>query len=71
MDREELNEWIRQGPIHITMNSGDKVDILNREMVTVSSMTAVVLVKGEDGKFRHHVYPLVTMSRVEQLEPTS
>ena len=71
MDREELNEWIRQGPIRITMNSGDKVDILNREMVTVSSISAVVLVRGADGKYRHHIYPLVTMSKVEQLEPAT
>jgi hypothetical protein len=53
------------------MNSGDTVDILNREMALVSSMTAVVLVKGEDGKYRHHVYPLVTMSKIEQLEPAT
>jgi len=71
MDREELNDWIRQGPIRITMNSGDTVDILQREMVTVGSMAAAVLVKGEDGKYRHHLYPLVTMSKVEQLEPAS
>lgn len=69
MDRDELNEWIRTGPIRITMNGGDTVDILNREMVIVSSMSAVVLVRGEDGKYRHHVYPLVAMSKVEQLEP--
>ncbi|MDV6034050.1 MAG: hypothetical protein F9B45_28945 [Phycisphaera sp. RhM] len=68
MDREELNDWIRQGPIRITMNSGDTVDILNREMVTVGSMTAVVLVRGENGKYRHHVHPLLTMSKIEQLE---
>jgi hypothetical protein len=71
MDREELNDWIRQGPIRITMNSGDTVDILNRDMVSVSSMAAAVLVKGDDGKYRHHLYPLVTMSKVEQLEPAS
>ena len=71
MDREELNQWIRQGPIRITMNSGDKIDITNREFVTVSSMTAVVLVRGDDGEYRHHVYPLVAMSKIEQLEPAS
>jgi len=71
MDRDELNDWIRSGPIKITMNSGDTVEIRNREMVTVSSMAAVVLVKGDDGKYRHEVYPLVTMSKVEQLEPTN
>lgn len=71
MDREELNDWIRQGPIRITMNSGDQVEILQREMVTVSSMTAVVLVKGDDGRYRHHVLPLVAMSKIEQLEPSN
>ena len=71
MDREVLNDWIRLGPVRITMNSGDIVDIVHREMVTVSSMSAVVLVRGDDGKYRHHVYPLVTMSKVEQLEPAS
>lgn len=71
MDREELNEWIRSGPIRITMNSGDTVDITNPELVTVSSMAAVVLVKCEDAKYRHHIYPLVAMSKIEQLEPAS
>ncbi|QDV84556.1 hypothetical protein [Planctomycetes bacterium TBK1r] len=68
MDREERNDRMRQGPIRITLNSGDTADILSREMVTVGSMTAVVLVRGEDGQYRHHVYPLVTMSKIEQLE---
>ena len=36
MDRKELNDWIRLGPIRITMNSGNTVDITNRELVTVS-----------------------------------
>ncbi len=71
MDREELNQWIRQGPIRITMNSGDTIDITNREFVTVSSTATVVLVRDDDGKYRHHVYPLVTMSKIEQLEPAS
>lgn len=71
MDREELNEWIRSGPIRITMNSGDTVDITNPELVTVSSMAAVVLVKCENAKYRHHIYPLVAMSKIEQLEPAS
>jgi hypothetical protein len=30
---------------------------------------AVVLVKFADDKYRHQVFPLVTMSKVEQLEP--
>lgn len=71
MDREELKEWIRLGPIRITMNSGDFAHITNRELVTVSSMAAAVLVRREDGRYRHNVYPFVSMSKVEQLEPAS
>lgn len=50
MDREEIYEWSRLGPIRITMNSGGTVDIINRELVTVSSMAAVVLVRCEDDR---------------------
>ncbi len=71
MDRDELNQWIRQGPIRITINSGDTIDTTNREFVTVSSTATVVLVRDDDGKYRHQVYPLVTMSKIEQLEPAS
>jgi hypothetical protein len=71
MDKEELDRWIRLGPIRITMNSGDTVEIRNREFVTVSSIAAVVLVKCDDGKYRHQIYPLVTMSRIDQLEPAA
>lgn len=71
MDHKELNRWIRQGPVRITMNSGDTVDIINPEMVIVSSMTAVVLVRCDDGKYRHKIFPLVAMSKIEQLEPAS
>jgi diaminopimelate decarboxylase len=48
MDREELNEWIRLGPICITMNSFDTVDITNRELVTAGSMVSIVLVRCEN-----------------------
>jgi hypothetical protein len=58
-------------PIGTDSHHGDTIDITNRELVTVSSMPAVVLVRCEDGKYRHHVYPLVNMSKIEQLEPTS
>jgi hypothetical protein len=56
------------GPIRITINSGDTVDITNRELVTVSSMAAVILVRCEDEKYSHHVYPLVTMSKIDRCE---
>lgn len=38
MDREGLNEWIRSGPIRITTNRGDTVDITNPELVAMSQI---------------------------------
>ena len=71
MDREKFNEWVRSGPIRITKNSGDTIDITDPELVTVSSMAAVVLVRCEYGNYRHRVDPLVAMSKMEQREPAS
>lgn len=68
MDREELMNLIRRGPVRITMNSGDTVVIESLETCVVSSMSADVLVKGDDGQLRTHFYPLVTMSKVELLD---
>lgn len=68
MDREELMSLIHRGPVRITMNSGDTVVIESLETCMVSSMSADVLVKGDDGKLRTHFYPLVTISTVELLD---
>ncbi len=67
MDREELIEVMRQGPIRITMNSGDTVEITNREMALVTPMSVIALVKSDDGKLRTRFYPLVAISMVESL----
>ncbi len=72
MDREELLQLLRLGPIRLTMNSGDTVDIPNRETAVISSMSANVLVKSaDDGKWRTHIYPLVTISKAESLSPAN
>ena len=46
-DREELNEWIRLGTIRFTMISGDTVDFTSRELVKVSTVAVVGLVRCE------------------------
>lgn len=68
MDREELNKLIARGPIRIRMNDGQVYDVPNREFVSFSDISAAVLYRGEDGKWRHTHLPLVTMSGVEAVE---
>lgn len=69
MDREEMMALIRKGPIRITVNDGSTYDVPNMECCLVSQISISVLVKsGEDGKWRQHHLPLVTIAGVEELQ---
>lgn len=67
MDRLELNALIHEGPIRITMNDGRSFDIERPEMASVSDISAAVLYRAADGKYRHVHLPLVTMTSVEPI----
>lgn len=67
MDREELNNLLRQGPCRIRMNDGRDYTVDNMQMASVSDIAAAVLYRSEDGKLRHVHLPLVTMTAVEPL----
>ena len=68
MDREELTELIRQGPVRIKMNNGDSFDVESSEFASVSDIAAAVLVRDEeDGKLRHKHLSLVCIGSVEPL----
>lgn len=66
MDRDELLAMIETGPITIRMNDGRAYEVPDRQYILVGSMSAVVLHKSDDGKWRNITLPLVTMSGVEQ-----
>lgn len=68
MDREELMDLLRSGPTLIRMNDGREYLVENLEWVTVSTMAAHVLRRGEDGKLRAVILPLVTMTSAENVE---
>jgi hypothetical protein len=68
MDREELTALIKSGPILVRMNDGHEYHIDGPEFATVSDISAAVLYRGADGKYRHIHLPLVTMSGVELLQ---
>lgn len=71
MDREELNLMIREGPVRITMNSGQVFEIPNSEFAIVSDISAYVLVRSEGGKLIAARLPLVTISAVEEMPSAS
>ena len=67
MDREELTELIKQGPVRIRMNNGETYDVPSIEFAVVSDIAASVLVRGEDDKMRTKHLALVAMCSVEPL----
>ena len=68
MDRAELLDLLREGPIRIRMNDGRAYEVKSIEFASVSDISAAVLYQSaEDGKYRHVHLPLVTMSAVEPL----
>lgn len=68
MDREELTDIIRKGPVRITMNDGSSYVVNGPEMAVVSDIAASILHKCEDGKWRNVYLPLVTMASIEPLD---
>lgn len=67
VDREELLELMKEGTVRITMNSGDRVDLVAGETALVTSMAVHALVRSDDGMLRMKVYPLIAISVAEVL----
>ena len=70
MNREDLIEIIRRGPVRVTMNDGGTHVIQSLEWCLVTPIYAHVLYRSDDGKLKSHFLSLVCMARVEELEPT-
>jgi hypothetical protein len=66
MDRQELTDWIRQGPVRVRMNNEDTFDIPSSEFATVSDISAAVLVR-DNWRLIHRDLALVCMCSVEEL----
>lgn len=66
MDRHELTELIRQGPVRVRMNNGDTYEIPSSEFAAVSDISAAVLVRN-NGKLTFRHLALVCICSVELL----
>lgn len=67
MDKQVLDNAIAEGPIRITMNNGEKFDIIDSKTVLVDATTAYVLRRAEDGKLRAVWLTLMCMCKIERL----
>ncbi len=68
MDREELNQLIKEGPVLIKMNNGDTFEIPSPEFAVVSDLHVHLLVRSEsDGKLRAKILSLVCICSAELL----
>lgn len=70
MDRDELIEMLRRGPVRVTMNDGSQHVVSDYgERTLVSSLSVHSLYRDErDGKWRFHVLSLLGMVRAEEIE---
>ena len=68
MDRDELLEAIRKGPILLTMNDGSSHKVDSIDDILVGDLTAYILVRGDDQKLRAKHLSLVCMTSVEELQ---
>ena len=68
MDRETLTNAIKGGPVRVTMNDGSKYEIPSLEVCLVSEISAYVLYRDENEKWRTHILSLVGMTRIEELK---
>ncbi|WP_146599619.1 hypothetical protein [Novipirellula aureliae] len=50
------------GPVSIRMNDGRSYEVPSREPVRIGQMSAIMLHKGEEGKWRNITLPLVTLN---------
>ncbi len=70
MDRDTLMEAIRQGPIEVSMNDGQKLIIRGVEFCVVDDIAAHILYRAEDGSWKTKIAALVCMATIAPLEST-
>ena len=66
MNPEELRAIVQTGPLTIRMNDGRAYEVPGPDYILIGQMSAVVLHKSEDGKWRNITLRLVTMTAAEQ-----
>jgi len=70
MDRETLLQAVREGPVEVSMNDGQKLIIPGAEFCVVDDIAAHVLYRAEDGSWKTKIASLVCMATVTPIEPT-
>ncbi len=71
MDRETLMNAVRQGPVEVAMNDGQKITIPGIEFCLVDDIAAHILYRREDGSFHTKIASLVCMATITPLSSAS
>lgn len=71
MDRDEFEVLLKKAPIRVLMNDGNSYVIEKTELAIVSDLYISTLHRRDDGKLGTMHLPLVTVSGVEELEPSA
>ena len=68
MDRETLMNTVRQGPVEVSMNDGQKLTIPGVEFCVVDDIAAHILYRAEDGSLKTKIAALVCMTTITPIE---
>ena len=68
MDRESLMDAVRNGPVEITMNDGQKLVIPGIEFCVVDDIAAHILYRADDGSYKTKIAALVCMNTITPIE---
>lgn len=71
MDRESLMNSIRQGPVEVAMNDGQKITIPGSEFCLVDDIAAHILCRREDGSFHTKIASLDCMATITPISSPS
>jgi len=67
VEREELTQLIKNGPVRILLNDSNSYEVPSSEFALVSDFAGHTLDRAPIEKMRTMILPLVTMSGVEPL----
>jgi len=68
MDRDTLISAVREGPVEVSMNDGQKLAIPGAEFCVVDDTAAHVLYRAEDGSWKTKIAALVCMTTITPME---
>jgi len=68
VDRDTLMNAVREGPVEVSLNDGQKLAIPGVEFCVVDDVAAHVLYRADDGSWKTKIAALVCMTTITPVE---